>query len=514
MLLLMDHEKYDNDPIDWMGCERDIDMIIFNPATTANWLGREINIIDFFSVWESHTMRVIDGGVTLLSATSEIQPLMIKSRKAQIKHNIPSVIFVGEIEKKGADFFALVQQIGDRLPTVPLVMQLPINEGEEFVGLVDLIGMKELIWEKIFDDDCFSSYYIDKPTEHEIRKELISQAIAYRHKIIEQIAEVDGNENIMEKFLENKHISQEEMVEAIRVATISMAVTPIFIGCLSRNKGLKKLLDAVVDYLPAPSVDIEAENMDNHENLTLYVKENEPFVGMVFAVYTDPFLGELSVVCVYRGSLTLGSHVYNSTQNKKEKINQMFKMYATKREETSKFFAGEIAHVVGLKAKIGDILCDPSHKVMLKKPKILEPSLFVKVVVREKSSQEGTIEYAFRKLSRENSLCMISYGESLYDPILIYGDSKLWLKKAVHRLKDEFKLDIVSNKPQIIYYQTIKTTFEKEYIYQKAPTSHSQETFDHLCLKLEPQERGEGYRFVDEIKGGVIPKEFIYSINQ
>ncbi len=203
--------------MDWMTCEQDIDTVIVAPLTTESWLGREINLVNFFSILESYTMRVIDGGVTLLSAISEIQPLMIELRKVQIKYDIPSVIFVGEIEKKGADFFALVQQIGGRLSTVPLVTQLPINEGETFVGLIDLIGMKELIWEKIPDDEGYMSYHRDRPTEYEIREELMSQAIEYRHKILEQLAEVDGNEKLMEKFLEDREISQEEIVEAIRV---------------------------------------------------------------------------------------------------------------------------------------------------------------------------------------------------------------------------------------------------------------------------------------------------------
>jgi len=232
ILSFMSYEEYDtpdNDSMDWMTCERDIDTIIFTPVISESWLGREVNMINFSSILELNTMRVIDGGITLLSAISDIQPLMIELRKVQIKYNIPSVIFVGQIEKKGANFFALVQQIKGRLTTVPLVTQLPIYQEDKFIGLIDLIDMKELIWEKVTDDEYYLPYYRDRFIEHEIREELISQAIEYHNKIIEQIVEVDGNENLMEKFLEDREITQEEMVKGIRIATVAMAVTPIFI---------------------------------------------------------------------------------------------------------------------------------------------------------------------------------------------------------------------------------------------------------------------------------------------
>jgi elongation factor G len=487
--------------------------MIFTPIITESWLGREVNMINFSSILELYTMRVIDGGITLLSAISDIQPLMIELRKVQIKYNIPSVIFVGEIEKKGANFFALVQQIKGRLTTVPLVTQLPIYEEDKFIGLIDLIAMKELIWEKVTDDEYYLPYYRDRFTEYEIREELINQAIEYHNKIIEQIVEVDGNENLMEKFLEDREITPEEMVEGIRIATVAMAVTPIFIGCVSSNKGIRKLLNGVIDYLPAPSSTFQAENIDTNKKVTLQTKENEPFVGVVFDINTDPFVGELSIVRIYRGSLKSDTYIYNSTQNKKEKVNRILKCYSIRREEVSEVFAGEIAYVNGLKAKIGDTLCDPNHKIILEKIKTLEPVFFVKIKIIDESCKNGIAEYAFRQLSRENLSCRIAYQESLCDPIFIYGDSKIALKEIIHRLKNEFRLDISNDEPQMIYYQTIKTALEKEYIYQKHSTNYHKKVFAHICLKLEAQKRGEGYKFVDKIKGGVVPYEFIYHIN-
>ena len=379
MLSYMGYENYYKDnqaSMDWMECERDIDAIIVNPVTTEHWLGQEINMIRFDSLFQSNTMRIIDGGVMLLSAISEIKPMLVELHKMRIKHHIPSLIFVGQIEKKSANFFARIKQIEAKLDCVPLVMQLPIGEANKFEGLINLITMRELIWNEV--NDLYTAYNRDIPTEHEVRKELMPKAIAYREKMIEQLAEIDGNEKLMEKFLENREISQEEMVEAIRVATLSMAVIPIFLGCVSKNKGLKKLLDAVVAYLPSPSLSIEAKNMEKHKKITLHADKNEPFVGVVFALQTDPFIGELSVVRIYRGSLTKDSSIYNVTQNREEKIGRMFKIHSIKREEENEVIVGDMIHILGLNAKIGDTLCEPNHQVLLEKVEEIEPLFFTK----------------------------------------------------------------------------------------------------------------------------------------
>jgi len=501
MLSYMGYEDYYKDSeasMDWMECERDIDAVIENPVTSEHWLGREVNLIRFNSLFELHTMRIIDGGVTLLSATSKIELMMVELHKMRIKHHIPSLIFMGQIEKNGADFFARIREIEGKFNTVPLVIQLPIGEDYKFEGLIDLITMSELIWNEV--NDIYTAYNRDRPTEHEIREELMPKAIAYREKMIEQLAEVDGNEKLMEKFLEDREISQEEIVEAIRVATLSMGVVPVLLGCVSKNRGIKKLLDAVVAYLPSPSLSVEAENIENHQQIRLYADENEPFVGVVFATQIDPFVGEFSVVRIYRGSLTSDSSIYNTTQNRVEQMGRMFKLYAIKREEVHRVVAGDMVNLTGLKAKIGDTLCEPNHQVQLEKVEDIEPLFLVRVYVN--STVNRDISYIIEKIARENPLCRISCDEY----ISIYGESKFQLEQIVSRLREHYHLDIESDKPQIIYYRTIKTLLEKEYIYRE------KKKYAHIALKLEPQERGEGYKLVDGTKGSVVPKEFIYPI--
>lgn len=509
MLLFMNNEEYDDSNSDFgIRCEGDIEPSMNQYTTTESWLKREINMISFSSIWESYTMRVIDGGITLLSATSEIEPMMIELRKVQIKYDIPSVILVGEMEKKGADFFTLVEQIGVKLITVPLVTQLPINKETKFGGLIDLISMKEIVWE---NNDSYSR---ERFIEYEIREELLSQAVEYRDKIIEQIVEIEGNENLMEKFLDDREITQEEMVEGIRIATASMVVTPILLACLSTNKGIKKLLNAVVEYLPSPSLTIQAETIENHEKVILHARADEPFVGVVFATCRYLCRGDWSVVRIYRGSLKLDTCVYNSTQTKEEKINRIIKNSSLRGTEVSEVFTGDIAYVQRLKANIGDTLCDLDHKVMFEKIKIFEPIFFVKIIVKDKSCGNSRIENIFGQISRENLSCWIQYSESLYDPISIYGESKLLLVEILNRLTNEFKLDISSDKIQVLTHRTIKRTVRKEYIYERVSDTYPKKMFAHVCLELEPRKRGEGYKFVNKTKGGIVPCEFMYHISQ
>jgi len=361
MLSYMNFEDYFDEPVDfdWMTCEQDIDTVIASFVTTESWLRREINLIQFNSLFDLDTMRVIDGGVTLLSAISDIEPMMIELHKMQIKHQIPSLIFVGQIEKKGANFFNTIKQIEAKFSTIPLITQLPIGEGEQFEGLIDLISMREYIWHEVKE---YTLFHRDKPIEHEIRKELMPQALVYREKMIEQLSMIEGNEKLMEKFLEDNKIDEEEIVEAIRVSTLSMSVTPVLLGCISKDKGIKKLLNAVVEYLPSPSLSMEATEVESHKKITLQANENKPFVGVVFAQQTDPFVGELSIVRVYRGSLKLGSFIYNATQNREDKATLIMKFHTIRREEVDEIIAGDMVYILNLNAKIGDTLCDPSYQ--------------------------------------------------------------------------------------------------------------------------------------------------------
>lgn len=503
MFSYMNLKEHLNEPIDldWMTCEQDIDAVIVAPITTESWLGREINGIGVDSLFDVHPISVIDGGVTLVSAISEIAPMMIELHKMQMKHRIPSLIFVGQIGKKGADFFTTIRQIEDKLSTVAVVTQLPIGEGEQFEGLIDLIGMREFIWTEV---DDYTQFTRDKTTEHEIRKELMPQALAYREKMLEQLSIVEGNEKLMEKFLEDREIDEEEIVEAIRVATLLMAVKPVFLGCISKDKGVRKLLDAVVEYLPSPSLSIEAKEMESRKTITVDANEAEPFVGVVFAQQTDPFVGELSMVRLYRGSLKYRSVIYNTTQNREEKATRLLKFHAIRREEVEEVVAGDMVSITGLKAKIGDTLCDLNHKVLLERIENREPLFLVKVVVNNKAQDKYIVSYAVKEVAKKNPLCRIFYDEHIF----IYGENKLQLNQIVSSLMECSLLDVEGEEPQMVYYRTIKTALQKEYIY------NGKKKFADISLRFEPQERRAGYKFVDEIKGGVVPKEFIYPINQ
>ena len=503
LLSYMNNEEYQDefiDNLDLMECGGDINTAIITPVTTESWLRREINVIQFNSLFDLDTMRVIDGGITLVSAISDIEPMMIELHKMQIKHQIPSLIFVGQIEKKGANFFNTIKQIEAKFSTIPLITQLPIGEGEEFEGLIDLISMREYIWHEVKE---YTLFHRDRPTEHKIRNELMPQALAYREKMLEQLSMIEGNEKLMEKFLEEREIDDEEIVEAIRVATLSMSVTPVLLGCISKDKGIKKLLNAVVEYLPSPSLSMEATEIESHKKITLQANENKPFVGVVFAQQTDPFVGELSVVCLYSGSLKSGSAIYNTTQNIEEKARRLLKFHSIRREEVDRVVAGEMVYIVGLKGKVGDTLCDPNYKVILEKVEEIK-FLFVAKVVVNNSQNRYIVSSAVKDIAQKNPLCKIFYDEHIF----IYGESRLHLKEIIANLMDSSLLDVEGEEPQMLYYKTIKTALCKEYLYKK------KKKFADISLKFEPQELGAGYKFVDETKGGVVPKEFIYPINQ
>ncbi len=520
MAFYMNAEQSNNSPWEWMRCERDMDIVIETPVTTESWREREINMINVPSLKEldsfSTTIKVLEGSVTHLSAVGGLSPLMVELWRRGVEDNVSSVIFVGKIAKKGADFFALVQDIQDRLATQPLLIQLPINQEEGFEGVVDLVTMKELIWEK-FSDEYFE-YRANNPKIEEIRPELREQATLYHQKMLEQIAEVDGNENLMEKFLEDDEITTEEIIQAIRVATISMAVAPVLMGCLSLNMGVRELLDATVDYLPSP-LDVafkKAKELESGREITVEPREAEPFVGLVTAIISDPYVGRLVAVRIYRGSLNVrknGMIVHNSTKDTKERVGRIVKHKGISREEVGELFTGDIGYLVGLKkVQIGDTLCDPMHRVIIKPIPNFDAHFMVRFLIRDNIEEHSKL--ILNRLMLDNPSCRVLYGKYFDDAMLLYGKSIAQLNYLIDKLQGDFKLDIISDKPKVAHYYTIKRVIEKEYIYEQHYKHGKREQFAHLSIKLEPQERGAGYRFVDETKGGIVPKEFIVSINQ
>jgi len=367
----MENEETNNSPWDFIQCQREMNIVIEFFVTTESWKNIEINIINISSIKNLNTFSIIlqalKGSVVYISATKGLSSAMVELWQKGIKNNLSSVIFIGEIAKSGVDFFGLVQDMQERLPIEPLIIQLPIYQDGSFEGFIDLINMRELIWDKISKDSL--EYRANKPKIQKILPKLEQQALKYHQKMLEQIAEVDGNENFMEKFLDDKELTTKEIVQAIKVATISKDIVPVVIGCLSLNMGIRELLDTIINYLPSPfdTPFQKAIELESGREIIIEPKENKPFVGLVLDIMSDPFLGKLTVVYIYRGKLVPKQNILNITKNKKETIGHIVKREPTIREKVKELFIGEIRYISNLKeAQIGDTLCDPMHKVILK----------------------------------------------------------------------------------------------------------------------------------------------------
>jgi elongation factor G len=498
--------------MDWMEQEKERGITITSAATTCEWLGKQINIIDTpghvdFTIEVERSMRVLDGAVSVFCAVGGVQPQSETVWRQRNRYGVPSLVFVNKMDRTGADFLEVERQIRDRLKGNPLVIQLPIGAEENFEGVIDLVKMKEVVWDQ--DAAMGSKYHIQ-----DIRPELQEQAEEFREKLIEGISEVDGNEELMEKYMEGEELTEEEIVAGIKSATINMHVVPMLPGTAFKNKGVQTLLDAVVAYLPSPveAPAIKGTMMDDEdEEVTVESTDDGAFASLAFKIMTDPFVGQLTFIRVYRGSLESGSYVYNSTKDKKERVGRIMKMHAIKREEVAEIYAGEIGAVVGLKnTTTGDTLCDASDKVVLERMDFPDPVISVAVEPKTKADQEK-MGLALGKLAAEDPSFRVSTDEESGQTI-ISGMGELHLEIIVDRMKREFKVEAEVGAPQVAYRETIRTSVEQEYKYAKQSGGRGQ--YGHVFLKIEPLEPGSGYEFVDEIKGGVVPKEFIGPVDK
>ncbi len=498
--------------MDWMEQEQERGITITSAATTCEWNGRQINIIDTpghvdFTIEVERSMRVLDGAVSVFCAVGGVQPQSETVWRQRNRYGVPSVVFVNKMDRTGADFYEVERQIRDRLKGNPVPIQLPIGAEDMFEGVVDLVKMKEIVWDA--DAVMGSAYH-----EQEIRESLQDKAEEYREKMIDAISAVDGNEELMEKFLEGEEISDEEIKAAIKKATIAMYIVPMTCGTAFKNKGVQTLLDAVVDYLPAPTevAQIKGTMMDDEEQEVIVEStDNAPFAALAFKIMTDPFVGQLTFIRVYRGVLEGGSYTINSTKGKKERIGRIMKMHAIKREEVDALYAGEIGAVVGLKdTTTGDTLCSDKDKVVLERMYFPEPVISVAVEPKTKADQEK-MGIALGKLASEDPSFRVHTDEESGQTI-ISGMGELHLEIIVDRMRREFKVEAEVGAPQVAYRETIRNSVNKEYKYAKQSGGRGQ--FGHVFLKIEPQEAGAGYLFVDEIKGGVIPKEFIGPVDK
>jgi len=498
--------------MDWMEQEQERGITITSAATTCEWNKKQINIIDTpghvdFTIEVERSMRVLDGAVSVFCAVGGVQPQSETVWRQRNRYGVPSIVFVNKYDRTGSDFYEVERQIVERLKGNPVPIQLPIGAEENFQGVVDLVKMKAIVWDK--DAEMGSNYHVE-----EIPEDMVEISNKYRENLIEKISESEANEHLMEKFLEGEELTNEEIIAGIKAATIGMDIVPMTVGSAFKNKGVQTLLDAVVDYLPSPleCADIKGTMMDDEEKEIVVPSSDEgAFASLAFKIMTDPFVGQLTFIRVYRGKLASGSYVHNSTKDKKERIGRIMKMHAIKREEVQEIYAGEIGAVVGLKnTTTGDTLCDASDKVVLERMDFPDPVISVAVEPKTKADQEK-MGVALGKLAAEDPSFRVSSDEETGQTI-ISGMGELHLEILVDRMKREFSVEADVGAPQVSYRETIKEAVDQEYKYAKQSGGRGQ--FGHVYLKIEPQEPGFGYEFVDAVKGGVIPKEFIKPVDK
>ncbi|SFV71027.1 Translation elongation factor G [hydrothermal vent metagenome] len=498
--------------MDWMEQEQERGITITSAATTCEWQGKQINIIDTpghvdFTIEVERSMRVLDGAVSVFCAVGGVQPQSETVWRQRNRYKVPSIVFVNKMDRTGADFYEVERQIRERLKGNPMPFQLPIGAEDKFEGVIDLVKMKEIVWDE--DAAMGSAYH-----EQDIRPELQDKAEEYREKMLETLAEVEGNDDFAEKFLEGEEISQEEIKAAIKSATIGMAVVPMTPGTAFKNKGVQTLLDAVVDYLPSPveAPPIMGTLMDD-ETVEVAVESTDDgnFAALAFKIMTDPFVGVLTFIRVYRGSLEAGSFVHNSTKDKRERVGRIVKMHAIKREEIKEIYAGEIGAVVGLKVTTtGDTLCNGEPKVVLERMDFPEPVISVAVEPKTKADQEK-MGIALNKLAAEDPSFRVHTDEETGQTI-ISGMGELHLEILVDRMKREFKVEAEVGAPQVSYRESIKQEVDQEYKYAKQSGGRGQ--YGHVFLKVKPGEPDTGFVFHNEIKGGTVPREYIPAVEK
>jgi elongation factor G len=504
--------------MDWMEQEKERGITIVSAATTAFWTPilpgacpaaeHRINIIDTpghvdFTAEVERSLRVLDGGITVLDAEEGVQSQSETVWHQADKYKVPRLCFVNKMDKLGADFMATVADIKDRLGANPAVMTLPIGVESAFRGVVLLLEQKAIVWK---GDETGAKYeFADIPPEME------AAAAQYRSKLIEQISEYD--DQLLEKFLNGEVPSLTELQQVLRKAVLAYKLVPVYCGSSLRNKGVQPLLDAVVHYLPSPLdvPDVKGVEPKTKIETSRANKIEAPFSALAFKVQTDPHVGRLTYMRVYSGTLKAGSYVYNSTRNEKERVGRLLLMHANTREEIPEAFAGEIVAVVGLKqTTTGDTLCDETQLIILEGISFTEPVISLAIEPKTKADQEK-LSYALRRLADEDPTFAIRSDPDT-GQTLISGMGELHLEILVDRMKREFKVEAATGRPQVAYKETITKTAEAEGKYIRQSGGRGQ--YGHCLLRVEPVERGLGYEFVSEIVGGAIPKEFIPAIQK
>ena len=491
--------------MDWMAQEQERGITITSAATTAFWHDYQLNIIDTpghvdFTVEVERSLRILDGAVALFCAKGGVEPQSETVWRQADKYKVPRIAFVNKMDRTGADFFRAIRMMKERLGANPVPIQLPIGKEDYFKGIVDLVKMKA----EVYYDDLGNDI-----REEEIPEDLRDLADEYREKLIESISDYD--DEIMMMFLEGEEVPEDKIVAALRKATVANSITPVLCGSAYKNKGVQPLLDAIVAYMPSP-LDVPAiEGVDAEGNeITRHAGDDDPLSALAFKIVTDPFVGKLAYFRIYSGSLKSGSYVYNSTKGKRERIGRILLMHANKREEVEELHAGAIGAAVGLKfTTTGDTLCAEEAPVILENMEFPEPVISVAIEPKTKASQEK-MSIALVKLAEEDPTFK-TYTDHETGQTIIAGMGELHLDIIVDRLLREFKVEANVGNPQVAYKESITSSAEAEAKYVRQTGGHGQ--YGHCKLRVEPQEPGKGYEFVNAIVGGVIPKEFIGSVD-
>jgi elongation factor G len=494
--------------MDWMVQEQERGITITSAATTCLWRDHRVNIIDTpghvdFTIEVERSLRVLDGAVGVFCSVGGVEPQTETVWRQADKYQVPRIAFVNKMDRLGADFVRVVQMIRDRLGARAVPLQLPIGAEDKFIGVIDLVRMKAIVWE----DESLGAKFRDEA----IPEELASLAAEYREKLIEAAA--DSDETIMEKYLEGHEISEAELTKAIRSATLAIKIIPVLCGSAFRNKGVQPLLDAVIEYLPSPldippvkGIDPDSQAPDERP-----AKDDAPFSALAFKIMTDPFVGTLSFFRVYSGSLTAGASVYNSTKGKRERIGRLLKMHANKREEIKEVYAGDIAAGVGLRtATTGDTLCDENNPIILESIEFPEPVISIAIEPKSKADQEK-LGLSLQKLAAEDPSFRVRTDEETGQTI-ISGMGELHLEIIVDRLLREFNVGANVGKPQVAYKETVRKAVERQGKFIRQTGGRGQ--YGDVWIKLEPQQPGVGFEFVDAVKGGSIPREYIPAVEK
>ena len=501
-------ETHDGDAtMDWMEQEKERGITITSAATTCHWKGMRINIIDTpghvdFTVEVERSLRVLDGAVAVFCAKGGVEPQSETVWRQASKYGVPRLAYVNKMDITGANFFRVVDMMKDRLAANPVPIQLPIGKEDGFRGIIDLINMEA----DIYYDDLGKDMRVE-PVPEDMREE----AERYRSQMIESAAEVD--EDLFEKYLSGEEITKEEIKTAIRKATLANHLVPVVCGTSFKNKGVQKLLDAIIDYLPSPLdvPPITGINPKTEESEERVASDEGPFSALAFKIMTDPFVGKLCFFRVYSGTLRAGDTVWNATKGKRERMGRIVQMHANARHDLDVVYSGDIAAVVAVKnTTTGDTLCDENAPLILESMEFPEPVIRVAIEPKTRAGQEKMTE-ALAKLAEEDPTFR-TYTDEETGQTIIAGMGELHLEIIVDRLLREFKVEANIGKPHVAYKETIRKTVEQECKYARQTGGHGQ--YGHVKIRIEPAEPGSGYHFFNEIVGGVIPKEFIPSVDE